>query len=467
MSTLIHGGTLVTGTPGTGALASGKTEAPLTGAALVIADGQIADVLPRWDPEQDFDGEVLDARGCVVMPGLVNCHTHGVTPGPLFPSAAPALPDEAWLANLDRHLLAGTTTVLNLCGFATMDDVREADKRHAVHVRGATTHLPSALLAAQKADGAGLTGAEALLSVEQMLDDGAVAIGELGGGQTLGGGGQDLVYLPAAIERRTGVRVSQPQARRLKEAVLGRFVDAEHVDLDGLARTADDCGLSGHLGRGELAKLVFETVMPSIAPAIEGIREGVRLAARLGVPAIVHSAAATARVLRELMEDHGLADAPVIAAHVNHPSHTPDEARALAVLGRDRGWAAEASVFDLLQRRRTVTTREHWDQLLAEPGLVQVLGTDYGHGGDHDELISAVQDLVAHGHRSLGDAVAMASSAVAALIPGIAPGRGELRRGLAADVVVTRADDFRAVRDVFVDGERVVRDGELSAKARR
>jgi imidazolonepropionase-like amidohydrolase len=207
--------------------------------------------------------------------------------------------------------------------------------------------------------------------------------------------------------------------------------------------------------------------MPSVAPAIEGIREGVRAAARLGVPAIVHSASATSHALRELIEDSSLAGARVIAAHVNHPSHTPDEARDLAALGRDHGWAGEASVFDLLHRRRTVTTREHWDRLLTEPGLVHVLGTDYGHGGDHDELVAAVQDLVAHGHRSLGEAVAMASSAVVRLIPGIAPGRGELRKGCAADVVVTSADDFRAVRDVFVDGERVVRAGKLSAGARR
>uniref|UniRef100_UPI0039F062E9 amidohydrolase family protein n=1 Tax=Sinomonas sp. G460-2 TaxID=3393464 RepID=UPI0039F062E9 len=206
MSTLIHGGTLVTGS-GTPAIERG---------ALVLDGGRIADVLEYWDPERGFDGEVLDAAGHVIMPGLINCHTHGVTPGPLFPSAAEPLPDEQWLGHLDRHLLAGTTTVLSLCGFATMDHVREADARHAVHVRGATTHLPSALAAAQRADGAGLTDRDCLISVEQMVDDGAVAIGELGGGQTLGGGGQDLVYLPAAIERQTGVRVSQAHARRLK-----------------------------------------------------------------------------------------------------------------------------------------------------------------------------------------------------------------------------------------------------------
>lgn len=454
MSTLIRGGTLVTG--------SGASA--IDGGALVFDGGRITDVLEHWDPARGFDGEVLDATGHVVMPGLINCHTHGVTPGPLFPSAAAALPDEQWLGHLDRHLLAGTTTVLNLCGFATMDQVREADARHAVHVQGATTYLPSALEAARRADGSGLTGREATLSVEQMLDDGAVAIGELGGGQTLGGGGQDLVYLPAAIERRTGVRISQARARRLKEAVLGRFVDADAADGGALAEAADDAGLAGRASLAELAALVRDTVMPSVGPALDGIREGVRAAERLGVPAIVHSASATARLLRELAAE---GNAPIIAGHANHPSHTPEEALELAVLGRDRGWAAEVSVFDLLHRRRTVTTREHWDALLADPSLVQVIGTDYGHGGDHDELISAVQDVAAKGHRSLGEAVAMASSAVARAIPGIAPRSGELRAGLAADVVVTRAGDFRDVRHVFVDGRWAVRNGRLTAGVRR
>jgi imidazolonepropionase-like amidohydrolase len=434
---------------------------------VVIRDGRIADVLGRWDADRPFDGEVIDARGCVVMPGLINSHTHGVTPGALFPSAAPALSAERWMGNLDRHLLAGTTTVLSLCGCASMDYVRQADRWHAVHVRGATTPRPRCLLAAALADGQGLTVEARELTVERMLDDGAVAIGELGGGQTLGGGGQDLVYIPAAIHRASGVRITIGQARRIKEAVLGRFIDAGALNVVALAEAAAEAGLAEAFTATQLAKLVTDSVMPSFVPAIEGIREGVRTGAKFGVPAIVHSASATAGVLRELMLELDGSGATVIAAHANHPSHTPDEAQQLAVLGRKMGWPAEASVFDLLHRKHTVTTREHWDLLLREPDLISVIGTDYGHNGDHDELITAVQDIAAAGHRSLAGAVAMASSAVADLIPGIAPGSGRLEAGRVADVVVARMDDFRDVRTVLVDGICVVRDKQLTPEAHR
>lgn len=457
MSTLIRGGTVVTGSGGT----------VIEAGAVVIRDGRTAEVLDRWGADREFAGEVIDASGCVVMPGLINSHTHGVTPGALFPSAAPALSAERWMGNLDRHLLAGTTTVLSLCGFASMGDVREADRRHAVHVRGATTHLPHCLQAAAMADGQGLTAEARELTVERMLDDGAVAIGELGGGQTLGGGGQDLVYIPAAIHKAAGIRITIGQARRIKEAVLGRFIDAGALNVSALAEAAEEAGLAEAFTATQLAKLVTDSVMPSFVPAIEGIREGVRAAAKFGVPAIVHSASATAGVLRELMLQLDGSGATVIAAHANHPSHTPAEAYELAVLGRKMGWPAEASVFDLLHRRHTVTTREHWDLLLREPDLITVIGTDYGHDGDHDELISAVQDIAARGHRSLAGAVAMASSAVADLIPGIAPGSGRLEAGRVADVVVARMEDFRDVRTVLVDGICVVRDGQLTPEAHR
>src|SRR5690606_30002923 len=46
---------------------------------------------------------IIDGEGLVVWPGLINHHTHGTVPGPLFPSGEPALPEEQVRRNLDRH----------------------------------------------------------------------------------------------------------------------------------------------------------------------------------------------------------------------------------------------------------------------------------------------------------------------------------------------------------------------------
>ena len=162
---LIHGGAVVTG--------DGSTAMPQ--GVVHIVDGRIESIAAGASPPAEFDGVLIDASRHTVMPGLVNMHAHGVSPAPLFPSADSPLADEQWLSHLDRHLLAGTTTVLSLCGFGTMDDIRDADARHAVNVRGATTHTPGSLRAAELAGGQGLTERTRRMTTEQMVEDGAIA----------------------------------------------------------------------------------------------------------------------------------------------------------------------------------------------------------------------------------------------------------------------------------------------------
>ncbi|MBO0980095.1 amidohydrolase family protein [Microbacterium sp. SD291] len=454
MSLLIRAGAVV---PATGGVV-------LERGGVVVSRGRILDVLDARAAAQPFDGRIVEEPDGVVMPGLVNIHTHGVSPSPLFPSGSPALSEERWRANLDRHLETGTTTVLSTCGLGTMEDIAEADRRHPVHVRAATAHTPSALAAARAADGAGLSERHALMTVERMLESGAVAIGELGGGQTLGGGGQDLVFLPAAILARTGRTISQAQARSLKESVLGRFMNERSYRPEALRAAAESSGLAD-VATEELRELILKTVMPSVGHARHGIREGIELARMLGVPALVHSASASAELIRDLIAERGR-PTTIIAGHVNHTSHSADEAVELAIAGMEAGWYAEASVFDLLEGRETVQTRDHWDALLSRPGLVDALATDYGHDGRHDPLIAAVQDVIDAGHRSLAEAVEMVTSVPASLIPGLAEGGAMLRAGAPADIVIARRGDLRDVRRVFVGGEEVVVDGRRATEVR-
>jgi imidazolonepropionase-like amidohydrolase len=439
----------------------GDGSPPVVGGTLVVEHGRIAGVEPGQIRAAPGDAQIVDATGCVAMPGLINCHAHGVAPGPLFPSAAPAPDEHEWRANLDRHLLAGTTTVLSLCGFVTMHQIGEADRSHPVNVRGATSHTPSSLRAARAADGRGLSPETEQLTVEAMLEAGAVAIGELGAGQTLGGGGQDASYIPAAIAHATGVRISPAQARRLKEAALGRYICERAFDPAIMTVALEDAGLARRLPPRAAFDIVVRCVMPSFEPAIASIAEGAELSAALGVPALIHSAAASARAMRDVARHWQQRGASLIACHSNHPTFTPNEAHDLARELVREGCIIEACTFDLIDARQLVDTRDQWDRLLADSGLVDILATDYGLHGRHDPLIAGIADIVDRGYASLPDAIAMATSRVADSVPGIAPGRGRLAKDTFADIAIARQEDLRNVRHVFSGGRHVVRDGQL------
>ena len=96
---LIHNGTLITfGTPCR----------VLEGMALLVEDGRIARIAPKEAIPGPFD-QVIDARGQVVMPGLVNAHMHFYSTlvrglGKMAPSATfQEVLDNLWW-RLDRQL---------------------------------------------------------------------------------------------------------------------------------------------------------------------------------------------------------------------------------------------------------------------------------------------------------------------------------------------------------------------------
>jgi 5-methylthioadenosine/S-adenosylhomocysteine deaminase len=64
------------------------------GAVLVLAD-RITNVGTEAELQKNFRGTVVDASGCIVMPGLVNTHTH--LPMSLFRGLANDLPLMVWL----------------------------------------------------------------------------------------------------------------------------------------------------------------------------------------------------------------------------------------------------------------------------------------------------------------------------------------------------------------------------------
>lgn len=83
---LITGGTVVT---------MDKDNRVIENGAVLVSGDRITDVGTVAELQKNFRGTVMDASGCIVMPGLTNAHTH--LPMSLFRGLADDLPLMVWL----------------------------------------------------------------------------------------------------------------------------------------------------------------------------------------------------------------------------------------------------------------------------------------------------------------------------------------------------------------------------------
>ena len=258
---------------------------------VVLAEGRVAAVGAGSGPA---DGRE-DLGRAIIAPGLVNLHAHGLTLGPIHATGSASLTEGEVTAFKERHLRGGTTTAMSVDGFPLWAESQALASTHPLEVIKCTAHSPANVRAAEQADGAGLTDAHKRATMADLLAQGARCIGEIGAGGTLGGGMQDYAYIPAAVSAAAGVAIDAPQARALKEAVLGRTIDPANLDRAALAAAMAGAGLAGLLTEDAVVELITGCVMPSMAHAYEGMREARRASDATGAPFIVHHAAASAR----------------------------------------------------------------------------------------------------------------------------------------------------------------------------
>lgn len=423
--------------------------------AVLIEEGRIADVF-RGDPGPGPRARVsrtIDAEGTLVMPGAINNHVHGVVPGPLYASGAPGLLRDEVLRRLDGHLLAGTTTLLSMDGFATMAEVEDVNRAHPVNLKAGTIHTPLNIQAAEQGDGSGLKPEHKVQTVEKMFADGAVAIAEVGAGHTLGGGGQDYLYIPMLLKQETGRDVPPKLCRKLKFAVLGRYVKAGAYDRDKIVAVLDEMGLAGVLTPERARDLVQRAVLPPFEVAIAGIREAAEWAKRLNVPMLVHNSAPS----RDAVVDAAKLGINLIAGHSNHATFTPEEAAETARVLRELGATIDVAILDSYGARRLSDSPESVYRMLRLK-LCDVISTDWA-GGHHDPLLMGPEGALAEGIIDLPTAVALVTGNVANVIPALAPERGFLAKGKIADVVVTNRAKLSAVDTVIIGGRIVVEHG--------
>ena len=422
-----------------------------------IRRGQIVQV-GEQDPDMAGGEQIIDAKGCTIVPGIINAHAHGCVAGPSMPSgSAPiATTDIEYFRN--RHLLCGTTTLLNVCGLALPDEIEADDgKPHALDVHVTTAHSASNLAAAMIVDGKGLSERHRQATIDAMIERGAKALGEAGGGQTLGGGAQDYRFLPAAIEAATGLRMMPGDTRALKEAVLGRHLNGhDALDDAGLATLMRKLAIDGHISLKALRELVTQTVMPPVAVSLKGLEEIAAHSARLRLPAIFHNAAPTADLLVRLAEIYP--QARIVAGHSNHPMFTPEEAIDTAIRLRERGATIDVSTLDCISTRWR-NNPENLDALV-EGGLVDTLSTDFA-GGDWDSILSAIHRMIRKKQLSAPKAVALATGNVARVFPELAGDRGLIACGKRADLTICDSHNLSRVRHVLIAGKFAVYNGAI------
>ncbi|MBO8142398.1 MAG: amidohydrolase family protein [Firmicutes bacterium] len=392
---------------------------------------------------------VIDGEGLVALPGLINHHAHGAVPGPLFPSAEPPPSEAQARENLDRHLAQGVTTIVNVCGFCLPEEAARVSD-HPVRVLLATAHLPRAVEAADAVGGRGLSAAHRAATADEMLARGAVALGEIGAGHTLGGGGQDYLYIPQAIRAATGRTVKPEQARALKLAALGRRLDPAAFDRAATARVLEDIGLADVLDPEQARDLVAASVLPPVRAALAAFDDAAEVARRHGTAVIFHNSAPSAARILAVARRLGKSPARIVAAHSNHDTFSVEDSVETARKLRELGVWVDLATFSLSERSRERMGNflEYFDALAAS-GSANLISTDYN-GGYWDGIPLAIDRMVRQGWASLPQAAAMATANVAGVL-GLTD-RGRLLPGLLADLTLLRADDLSRVAHVLVGG---------------
>ncbi|MEG1602276.1 MAG: hypothetical protein RR340_01525 [Cloacibacillus sp.] len=445
---IFKNGTVVTG--------DGKTV--LEKANVIEVDGLVADVNLFYDENlEPYAEEIIDCTGKCVMPGMINHHQHGVTFGTMFASGCVNYGRDVIMDHLDRSLLQGHTTVLNVDGFATMDEVEETQACHPIRIKTATTHAPVNYHAGELCDGKGFLPKHKEMTVEKMLADGAVCIGEVGGGHTLGGGGQDYLYIPRAVKECKGKDIDYLQARAMKLSVLGRYIEESYYDPDRVAAALKEAKLDSFLTPEETKDIVYKTTLASVKVALDGYREAAGLAQRYNVPLMIHNAPTSKYIVHEIAK-MGLET--LICCHSNYLFTTEECVENGRYLKQFPGVVLDAAVHDPWGAKHLVANPDNLHAFY-DNDLIDVISTDFA-AGHSDSMLEAIDHAV-NEWKSVGlaKAVAQGTSNVTKILPLIAPNLGELKKGYTADIVVTECPHFKNVERVYIGGKLVAKDGKV------
>ncbi|WP_436934730.1 amidohydrolase family protein [Halovenus marina] len=440
------------------------------GGAVVMAGGRIVSVSDSAVAVDDpaFErADIVDVAGDIVMPGLVDSHVHHVVEAPFSASASDPPTPAVAKRNRDRHLMQGTSTVINVDTFALPSDITAGGHNHPLKIELGACPSPANLDAARASDGSGLHAAHESYTIPEAVAAGAVMLGEVGSGSTLAGSLQRIKYVPDAVEERTGQEITAAAADDLITAVIGRYADPDHYDEAAAEQVLEDTDLRDALDPEALKDLIMEVTWPSVEKTLDGFEEVSTYATQYDLPVMVHNAAASMDKTRELAE-RGV---PLVAGHSNHPTFAHEEALEFAAeIGSYENVTIDISTWDLFtdsDRQRPEKQAQMREQFFefVERGLVDTVTTDWSWqhpGGEYHSLLVPLQAIVERDILPLAEAVTLVCGTPAETYPAIGATRGTIEPGAAADVLVLDEDDLTDIRRLYIDGRPALVDGELS-----
>ncbi len=421
---------------------------PLEGVLILCEYGKISYI---GEPK-DFDKDsftVVDATGQVIIPGIINTHTHGLAgKSPLFSSGSKPLGAEQARANLYRHLSEGTTSILSVDGLSDPQTIVDANSQTPLRIYSAITHTPASYLAARIIDGEGIKKELDLQESLRRFGEVVVAFGEGGSGATLGGGVQNYKFIPELFSRDYGLDVDSRTAGKIKEAVLGRYLREADYDPNELERLLRDVGVTAPIE--EVRQKIQQSVLGPFRHSLESITECLVASQKTGHPVMVHTASASKDFIDELTHSGEYDNTRIIAAHSNHSSFELEEAIAFARTLRERGCVIDISTFNTLHIN-DLNKKEYFLRFLSE-GLVDTVTTDYG-GGNHSGILEMLNLAVDEGVIGFSEAIKLATYNAAQAIPLMGKQKGLLQEGHLADIVLLDGDRLSEVQKVFIGGK--------------
>lgn len=422
-------------------IVTGDGESVLDNTSVIVKDSFIAE-LPqvRYVPYNAYADRVINAKGGLVIPGVINNHAHGVAFGTFQPWALPGLSTERLLFNLNTHLLQGTTTILSTDALCLPWEIEAINKLHPVNVKMAAMHTPAHIRAAELTLGYEVEEKRKKFTLEEAVRLGAIALGEVGSPGT--------AYGTDEKGRRLGKFISARNALALDNAVLAG-------DEAKIRKVLADTGLE-KVTTAEAKKLVEDTSVTPVAACCDAIRDSVYYVKKLGLPVLAHTEPGMKEALLDVAKEIG---PNLIAVHVNH-SFTPEEMVSIARKLKSLGATVEVISTDSFGAKQVEPDPEGTFAILRE-GLADMMTTDFC-GGYHDPILLFLQQAINEGAITLPKAVQLATSGPARCIPLVAPNRGAIEPGRVADLCIVDRDDISKVRYVIIGGKVVVEEGTIA-----